>query len=94
MLRKKTIAAISVAALAASTVALPVAAAGPSDTPTQIAACKAGCGGCSAKKAGCGGCSAKKAGCGAGCGAKKAGCGAGCGAKKAGCGAGCGAKKN
>lgn len=64
MLRKKTIAAISVAALAATTIALPAAAAGPADTPIQLAACspcsaKKGCGPCSAKK-GCGPCSAKK----------------------------------
>ncbi len=64
MLRKKTIAAISVAALAATTIALPAAAAGSADTPIQLAACspcsaKKGCGPCSAKK-GCGPCSAKK----------------------------------
>jgi hypothetical protein len=82
MLRKKTVVALSVAALAASTAALPAAAAGSVDQPVQLA----GCGACKAKK-GCGACGAKK-GCGA-CGAKK-GCGA-CGAKK-GCGA-CGAKK-
>ena len=82
-MKKKTIAMISVAALAATTIALPVAAAGSADNPLQIAD-KKGCGakGCGAKK--CGACGAKK--CGA-CGAKK--CGA-CGAKK--CGA-CGAKK-
>ena len=77
-MKKKTIAMISVAALAATTIALPAAAAGSADNPVQIA----GCGACGAKK--CGACGAKK--CGA-CGAKK--CGA-CGAKK--CGA-CGAKK-
>lgn len=83
-MKKKTIAMISVAALAATTIALPAAAAGSSDNPVQIAgACGAKkCGACGAKK--CGACGAKK--CGA-CGAKK--CGA-CGAKK--CGA-CGAKK-
>jgi hypothetical protein len=85
MLKKKTVIALSVAALAATTVALPAAAAG-TNQPVQLA----GCGACKAKKAGCGACGAKKAGCGA-CSAKKAGCGA-CGAKKAGCGA-CGAKK-
>ena len=75
---KKTVAVISVAALAAGAVALPAAAA--SDTPIQVAGCAAKCG---AKK--CGACGAAK------CGAKKCGaCGASmskCGAKK------CGAKK-
>ncbi len=82
-MKKKTIAMISVAALAATTIALPAAAAGSADNPVQIAGCGAKkCCACGAKK--CGACGAKK--CGA-CGAKK--CGA-CGAKK--CGA-CGAKK-
>ena len=73
MLKKKTVVALSVAALAASTAALPVAAAGSVDQPVQLAAC----GACKAKK---------KAGCGAAkCGACKAKCGAckaKCGAKK------------
>ena len=54
MLKKKTVIALSVAALAASTAALPAAAAS-TDNPVQIA----GCGACGAKK-GCGACGAKK----------------------------------
>ena len=55
-MKKKTIAMISVAALAATTIALPAAAAGSADNPLQIAD-KNGCG---AKK--CGACGAKKCG--------------------------------
>jgi len=62
MLKKRTVVALSVAALAASTAALPAAAARSADQPVQIAACGAKKAGCGAKKAGCG---AKKAGCGA-----------------------------
>ncbi len=84
MLNKKTVIAISVAAFAATTTALPAAAAGISsgDTPVQIAGCnpckaKKGCNPCGAKK-GCNPCKAKK-GCNP-CGAKK-GCNP-CKAKK------------
>ena len=62
---KKTVTALSVAAIAATTAALPVAAADYSGmTGIQIAACKPcgakkGCGPCAAKK-GCNPCAAKK----------------------------------
>ena len=71
MLKRKTIAAISVAALAATTVALPAAVAN-ADTPVQLAACNP-CAGkkCGAAKAKCGG----KSPCNP-CGATKAKCGA------------------
>jgi hypothetical protein len=53
MITRKTVAALSVAALAATTVALPAAAAN-GDQPVQVAACgatKASCNPCAAKKA-------------------------------------------
>jgi hypothetical protein len=51
MITRKTVAALSVAALAATTIALPAAAAG--DRPVQLAACspKKACNPCAAKKA-------------------------------------------
>ncbi len=96
-MKKKTIAAISVAALAATTLALPVAAAGNTDNPVQLADKKA----CGAKKGGAcgakaGACGAKAGACGAkagACGAKAGACGAKAGAKAGACGAKkCGAK--
>ena len=61
MITRKTVAALSVAALAATTIALPAAAANGSDQPVQLAACgaKKGCNPCAAKK-GCNPCAAKK----------------------------------
>jgi hypothetical protein len=60
MITRKTVAALSVAALAATTFALPAAAANSSDQPIQLAACgaKKGCNPCAAKK-GCNPCAAK-----------------------------------
>ena len=69
MLKRKTVAAISVAALAATTIALPAAVANAA-APVQLA----GCNPCAGKK-----CGAAKAKCGAAkakCGAAAAKCGA------------------
>jgi hypothetical protein len=90
MLNKKTVIALSVAAMAASSIALPAAAANM-DKPVQLASCnpcsaKKGCNPCAAKK-GCNPCAAKT-GCNP-CAAKK-GCNP-CAAKK-GCNP-CAAKK-
>ncbi len=91
---KKTVTALSVAAIAASTVALPAAAADLSGgVGVQIAACnpcaakKRGCNPCAAKR-GCNPCAAKR-GCNP-CAAKR-GCNP-CAAKKRGCNP-CAAKK-
>ncbi len=72
---RKTVAVLSVAVLAAGTIALPAAAASPDSTPVQIASCspcKAKCGAAKCGAAKCNPCNPCAAKCGAAkCGAAK-----------------------
>ncbi len=86
---KKTVTALSVAALAGTSAlsVLPAAKASPEGGQMAMMQCKAKCGGCKAK---CGAkCGAHEMKCGAKCGAKEGEhamkCGAKCKAKKCGC---------